>query len=103
MVEIRRERPQDHVAVRAVHRAAFGEPEQVGDVVEAVLVDRLRDGPWWLPRLSLVAIVDGAVSTGSADAPTPASGRSPPQNLAPVGAHEVDAAADVSPRGIAPR
>jgi putative acetyltransferase len=60
-MEIRRERPEDHAAVRAVHRAAFGGREQVGDVVEAVLVDRLRDGPWWLPRLSLVAVVGGTV------------------------------------------
>lgn len=58
-VEIRRERPSDHAAVRAVHRVAFGRAGQVGDVVEAVLVDRLRAGPWWLPRLSLVAVAEG--------------------------------------------
>jgi putative acetyltransferase len=56
-VEIRRERPADHAAVRAVHRAAFapdGRPEP--DVAEAWLVDQLRADAGWLPHLSLVAV-----------------------------------------------
>lgn len=67
-------------AIRAVHAAAFrprdatggadaadgadaaGDPVVAGAVpVEAPLVDRLRAGDEWLPRLSLVAVVDGAV------------------------------------------
>ena len=49
---VRRERPADHPAVRAVHEAAFGPGD---DVVEARLVDRLREDPGYLPHLSLVA------------------------------------------------
>lgn len=60
-MEIRRERPADHTAVRAVHREAFARSGRFHDVAEAVLVDRLRAGPWWLPRLSLVAMSQGAV------------------------------------------
>lgn len=56
---IRRERPGDEAAVHRVHARAF-EPAQGGGesdpVVEAVLVDRLReDGSAWIGRLSLVA------------------------------------------------
>ena len=49
---VRRERPADHVAVAAVHRAAFP-----GDV-EARLTAELREDAGFLPHLSLVA-VDG--------------------------------------------
>jgi putative acetyltransferase len=53
-VIVRRERPADHDAVRAVHRAAFAGP--AGDeVVEARLVDELREDAGFLPHLSLVA------------------------------------------------
>lgn len=63
-IAIRRERPQDRAGIRSVHRAAFARPGYVGDQVrEAVLVDELREGPWWLPRLSLVA-VSGKVLVG---------------------------------------
>ena len=56
-VEIRRERPEDRAGVRSVHRAAFARPGHVDEQVpEALLVDQLRDGPWWLPHLSLVAV-----------------------------------------------
>jgi putative acetyltransferase len=51
---VRRERPADHDAVRAVHRAAFGGPGG-DDVVEARLVDELREDAGFLPHLSLVA------------------------------------------------
>lgn len=52
---IRRERPADHDAVRAVHRAAFAVPEG-GEVVEARLTDELREDAGFLPHLSLVAV-----------------------------------------------
>jgi putative acetyltransferase len=53
-VIVRRERPADHDAVRAVHRAAFGGPAGE-EVVEARLVDELREDAGFLPHLSLVA------------------------------------------------
>lgn len=65
---VRRERPADHDAVRALHRAAFardpatGAERAPGDVVEARLVDDLREDAGFLPHLSLVAVVDGAVT-----------------------------------------
>jgi putative acetyltransferase len=52
-VIVRRERPADHAAVRSVHEAAFGTGD---DVVEARLVDQLREDSGFLPHLSLVAI-----------------------------------------------
>jgi putative acetyltransferase len=67
-VILRREHPRDHDAVRAVHLAAFARdpvsqaeraPE---DVVEARLVDELREDAGFLPHLSLVAELDGAVT-----------------------------------------
>jgi putative acetyltransferase len=54
---VRRERPGDVGAIRAVHRAAFG----AADAVEARLVDALRADSGWLPHLSLVAVRDGEV------------------------------------------
>jgi putative acetyltransferase len=51
---VRRERPGDHAAVRAVHTAAFASVDG-RDVVEARLVDELREDPGFLPHLSLVA------------------------------------------------
>jgi putative acetyltransferase len=55
---VRRERPADHDAVRAVHTAAFRQPGSDGEVVEARLTDDLREDAGYLPHLSLVA-VDG--------------------------------------------
>jgi putative acetyltransferase len=60
-VIIRRERPADHAAVRALHVAAFtvdpvtGAARAPDDVVEARLVDELREDAGFLPHLSLVA------------------------------------------------
>ncbi len=55
---VRREIRADHPSVHGVHLAAFarddGEP-----AVEAALTDELREGPWFLPALSLVAVADG--------------------------------------------
>jgi putative acetyltransferase len=59
-VIVRRERPADHDAVREIHRAAFGGGD---DVVEAMLVDELREDAGFLPQLSLVA-EDGDELTG---------------------------------------
>lgn len=58
---VRREGPADHLAVRAVHTAAFGPPGGTGEVVEARLVDELREDAGYLPHLSLVATDGGAV------------------------------------------
>jgi putative acetyltransferase len=62
-VIVRRERLADHDAVREVHRAAFrpaGADPGV-EVVEARLTDALRRDDGFLPHLSLVAVVEGAV------------------------------------------
>lgn len=67
-VIVRRERPRDHDAVRALHLAAFardpvsGRQRSPEDVVEARLVDELREDAGFLPHLSLVAVADEAVT-----------------------------------------
>ncbi|MCF6506998.1 N-acetyltransferase [Blastococcus sp. MG754426] len=59
---VRRERPEDHTAVHALHRAAFATDPATGvaragtDVPEARLVDALRADVGFLPHLSLVAV-----------------------------------------------
>lgn len=64
---VRRERPADAAAVRALHRLAFARDPATGvqrapdDVVEARLVDRLRADTGFLPHLALVAVADDAV------------------------------------------
>jgi putative acetyltransferase len=55
MISVRSERPEDRAAIRRVHEAAFGQPD------EADLVDALRAGGDALPELCLVAERDGAV------------------------------------------
>jgi putative acetyltransferase len=52
---IRREERADHDAVHRAHLAAFPTP------LESDLLDALRADPGWLPRLSLVAEIDGGV------------------------------------------
>ena len=53
---VRRERHEDHAAVRAVLGAAFEDPAAAHNVpVEVGLVDALRATPEWLPQLSMVA------------------------------------------------
>ncbi len=92
-VHVRRERPADHDAVRAVHRAAFGrrETDRPVEVVEARLTDELRTDPGFLPQLSLVAVVDGAVvghvlaTRGRVERPGAAP--SPALGLGPLGVH----------------
>lgn len=60
---VRRERPADQHAVRAVHTAAFRQPGTTGEVLEAGLTDELREDAGFLPHLSLVA-VDGETVLG---------------------------------------
>lgn len=57
---LRREVPDDHAAIFAVHTAAFAVPDG-GDVPEAKLVDSLRDDGAVIPALSLVALIDDEV------------------------------------------
>lgn len=52
---IRRERPADTAAVRAVTTAAFARPE-TPEPVEPGLLDGLRGCDGWLPELSFVAV-----------------------------------------------
>lgn len=65
---VRREHPRDHDAVRAVHLAAFtrdpasGAVRRPEDVVEARLVDDLREDAGFLPHLSLVAEQEDVVT-----------------------------------------
>jgi predicted N-acetyltransferase YhbS len=64
---VRRERPADHDAVRALHRAAFAADPVTGAlrtaerVPEARLVDELREDAGFLPHLSLVAAQDDTI------------------------------------------
>src|SRR4051812_21431017 len=65
---IRRERPDDVDAIRAVTAAAFQGTEHSlppvepgGDPGEATLVSWLRDDAGWIPELSFVAVEDDLV------------------------------------------
>jgi putative acetyltransferase len=66
---IRRETPTDAPSARAIQVEAFrlsngesvGGTASVGEPVEARLLDELRVCEGWLPKLSLVAEIDGAV------------------------------------------
>jgi putative acetyltransferase len=58
---VRRERPGDVAAARAVLVAAFPTPDGADEPVEAGLLDALRHDEGWLDDLSLVAEVDGEV------------------------------------------
>jgi putative acetyltransferase len=63
---IRRERPEDHVAIGDVLAAAFADaPGSGGDVpVEVGLVDALRASPEWIAPLALVAEGEGGEVAG---------------------------------------
>ena len=59
---IRRERPDDGPAVRAVHQAAFDRPELAGATApEAQLVDELRSAGDTVAALALVGEHEGRV------------------------------------------
>ena len=58
---VRRERPGDIAATRAVQVAAFPIPDGADEPVEAGLLDQLREDEGWIDGLSLVAEVDGEV------------------------------------------
>lgn len=58
---LRREDGSDQEAIRAVHRHAFPCPEGALEPGEVGLVDALRESVEWLPKLSLVAELDGHV------------------------------------------
>jgi putative acetyltransferase len=84
-VIVRRERPEDVPAVRAVVAAAFRESERIIPV-EVVLLDRLREDAGWIPRFSLVAEADGAV-VGHVVATRGVVGDRPALGLGPVAVH----------------
>jgi putative acetyltransferase len=56
MLTVRPETPSDYAAVRRVHDEAFAPLTQVG-----AFVDALRADPAYRPKLSLLAVKDGAV------------------------------------------
>lgn len=56
---VRRERPTDRAAARAVQAAAFDTGD--GEPIEARLLDELRRCDGWIPALSWVAELDGRV------------------------------------------
>jgi len=62
-VFLRRERAGDESAIAAVHAAAFLRPDSPNaEPPEVALVADLRASPEWIPALSIVAVVDGAVA-----------------------------------------
>jgi putative acetyltransferase len=79
-IMVRRERPGDRAAVEAVHRAAFPDDGRA----ELAILLGLRDGPWFLPRLSLVAEAGGDVA-GHAIATRARVGETDALGVGPVG------------------
>jgi putative acetyltransferase len=62
-MEVRCEQSGDESAIRAVHEGAFRQSEDPeATPPEAGLVDALRASAAWLPRLSVVAIIDGHIA-----------------------------------------
>ena len=88
--------PDDAGAVRAVHTAAFPASDDAGGVpIEAPLVDALRADEGWLPRLSLLAVVDDrivghVVCTRGWVATGPGRGDVPVLGLGPLGVVPAD-------------
>ena len=89
---IRPEWPADRPAVHELTTAAFAPADHDGGpVVEAVLIEELRGDPGWIPSLTLVAELDGAVvaqvtcSYGAVDAADPGKADRPVVGVGPVG------------------
>lgn len=82
-VLVRRERPADVPAVRAVVAAAFPTPDGAAEPIEVGLLERLREDPAWLPRFSLVAEATG-VLVGHVVATRGHVGRQPALGLGPL-------------------
>ncbi|GAA4884331.1 GNAT family N-acetyltransferase [Actinomycetospora straminea] len=80
---VRRERPGDVPAVRAVVAAAFPVPDGAAEPVEVGLLDRLRADAGWLPAFSLVAVVGDAV-VGHVVATRGRVGEHPALGLGPI-------------------
>lgn len=86
---IRRERPGDEFAIGEVHADAFAPEYPDGRPVEPKLVDDLRRSDAWIDRLSVVAIVDGAiVGHVCCTRATLGSGDHPALGLGPLGVRE---------------
>lgn len=85
---VRRERPADEAAARAVQAAAFtpeaGAGGRAPEPVEARLLDALRRDDGWLPELSWVAELDGRV-VGHAVATRGHVDEVPAVGLGPIG------------------
>lgn len=85
-VIVRRERPDDVEAVRAVVSAAFAVPGG-SEPVETGLVDALRADPGWIPALSLVATDPGGAPVGYVVATRGDVVGAPALGLGPVAVH----------------
>ncbi|MEJ2888733.1 GNAT family N-acetyltransferase [Actinomycetospora aeridis] len=79
---VRRERPEDVPAIRAVVAAAFDAGDGT-EPVEVGLLDRLRDDSGWIPRFSLVA-EDGNAVVGHVVATRGDTGGRPALGIGPV-------------------
>ncbi|MBN3930980.1 N-acetyltransferase [Streptomyces verrucosisporus] len=84
---IRRERPADIPAVRAVTGAAFAARSQTPVPVEVTLLDELRGCEAWLPALSLVAESPGGEVVGHVVCTRGRVGAAPALGLGPIGVH----------------
>jgi len=86
-VLIRRETHADIEAVRAVHTAAFADPEGPPGrtPAEAWLVDTLRADSGWIPALSLVAVGTGGEIAGHVVCTRARVGRAEALGLGPLG------------------
>jgi putative acetyltransferase len=88
-VLIRRELPGDVAVIADVHAEAFAPMYPGATPVEPGLVDALRANRAWLPRLSLVAEVDGAVvGHVCVTRATLGPGEEPALGLGPLGVRE---------------